>query len=159
MNEKSFHFSDYLRLIYIDYWVPELLPWLYNIRAIKSEILIQKNITLIKPSSPSSRPAQPASLYLFLDITRIFNSSHIFINSISFQSPPCPRTQYPGSFALSSSTLLSNFHPWLCCRKGSLPGPKSGLLSNSEINCLRKHTCWWSRRLYWEGAPGWRAEG
>ena len=100
---------------------------LYNIRAIKSEILFQKNITLIKPSSPSSRPAQPASLYLFLDITRIFNSSHIFINSISFQSPPCPHTQYPGSFALSSSTVLSNFHPWLCCRKEDpFQGPRVG---------------------------------
>ena len=42
--------------------------------------------------------------------------SYLF-NSVSFQSPPCLHTQYPNSFALSSSTLLSSFHLWLCCLK------------------------------------------
>ena len=37
--------------------------------------------------------------------------------------------------------------------------PKSGLFSNSEMYCLRRHTCWQSKRLSWEGAPGQRARG
>ena len=27
------------------------------------------------------------------------------------------------------------------------------------MNCPRRHTCWQSKRLYWEGVPGWRAGG
>ena len=27
------------------------------------------------------------------------------------------------------------------------------------MNCLRRHTCWQSKRFYWERAPGWRAVG
>ena len=27
------------------------------------------------------------------------------------------------------------------------------------MNCLRRHTCWQSKRLYWEGAPGQWGEG
>ena len=27
------------------------------------------------------------------------------------------------------------------------------------MNCPRRHTYWQSKRLYWEGAPGWRAAG
>ena len=61
---------------------------------------------------------------------------------------------------LLPSSLETIFPPWYCCRKGEpLPGPKSGLFSNSEICCLRRHTCWQSKRLYWEGVPGQRARG
>ena len=38
---------------------------------------------------------------------------------------------------------------------GPLPGPKTGLLSNTP----RRHMCWQSKRLYWERVPGWRAVG
>ena len=37
--------------------------------------------------------------------------------------------------------------------------PKSALFSNSEMYCLGRHTCWQSKRLYCEGAPGQRARG
>ena len=40
---------------------------------------------------------------------------------------------------------------------GAFPGPHSGLLSNTEVNSLRRHTCCESKRLYWEGTPGRRA--
>ena len=36
------------------------------------------------------------------------------------------------------------------------------LAFHSEMNCPRTwipDTCWQSKRLYWEGAPGWRAAG
>ena len=40
---------------------------------------------------------------------------------------------------------------------GHLPGLESRLLSNTEMNDLRRHIYWQSKRLYWEGAPGQRA--
>ena len=40
------------------------------------------------------------------------------------------------------------------------PGPESGLLSNTWKWILpSKHMCWKSKRLYWEGVPGWKAGG
>jgi len=33
------------------------------------------------------------------------------------------------------------------------------LVSHSEMNFLRRHTCWQSKRLHWEGAPRRRAGG
>ena len=34
---------------------------------------------------------------------------------------------------------------------------KGGLIWHLEINCLKRHTCWQSKRLDWEGVPQWRA--
>ena len=35
---------------------------------------------------------------------------------------------------------------------GPLPGPESGLRAeHSEMSCPRRHACWRSKRLYWEG--------
>ena len=42
---------------------------------------------------------------------------------------------------------------------GSLPGPETGLLSNTRKWIVRGDTCWQSKRFYWERAPGWRAVG
>ena len=42
---------------------------------------------------------------------------------------------------------------------GSLPGPETGLLSNTQKWIVRGDTCWQSKRFYWERAPGWRAVG
>ena len=39
---------------------------------------------------------------------------------------------------------------------GPFPGPKRGLLSNSEMNYPRRHRCHQSNRLHWEGRPGQR---
>ena len=33
------------------------------------------------------------------------------------------------------------------------------LVQHLEMNCLRSHTCWESKRVYWEGTPGRRAGG
>ena len=61
---------------------------------------------------------------------------------------------------LLPSSLETILPPWYCCRKGEpYPGSKSGLFSNSEMYCLRRHACWQSKRLYWEGVPGRRARG
>lgn len=61
---------------------------------------------------------------------------------------------------LLPSSLETILPPWYCCRKGEpYPGSKSGLFSNSEMYCLRRHACWQSKRLYWEGTPGRRAGG
>ena len=72
--------------------------------------------------------------------------------------------QNPNKDAERTVLLLSSLEtilpPWYCCRKGEpYPGSKSGLFSNSEMYCLRRHACWQSKRLYWEGAPGRRARG
>ena len=40
-----------------------------------------------------------------------------------------------------------------------LPGPKTGLLSNTRKWIAWGDTCWQSKRFYWERAPGWRAGG
>ena len=41
---------------------------------------------------------------------------------------------------------------------GPLPGPESGLRAErSEMSCPRRHACWRSKRLYWEGVRGQRA--
>ena len=42
---------------------------------------------------------------------------------------------------------------------GPLPGPKTGLLSNTWKWIVRGDTCWQSKRFYWERAPGWREVG
>ena len=42
---------------------------------------------------------------------------------------------------------------------GPLPGPETGLLSNTRKWTVRGDTCWQSKRFYWERAPGWRAVG
>ena len=42
---------------------------------------------------------------------------------------------------------------------GPLPGPKTGLSSNTRKWIVRGDTCWQSKRFYWERAPGWRAVG
>ena len=42
---------------------------------------------------------------------------------------------------------------------GPLPGPETGLLSNTQKWIVRGDTCWQSKRLYCERAPGWRAGG
>ena len=42
---------------------------------------------------------------------------------------------------------------------GPLPGPETGLLSNTRKWIVRGDTCWQSKRFYWERAPGWRAVG
>ena len=42
---------------------------------------------------------------------------------------------------------------------GLLPGPETGLLSNTRKWIVQGDTCWQSRRFYWERAPGWRAVG
>ena len=47
-----------------------------------------------------------------------------------------------------------------CCRKGDpFQGRVWPLVECSEMNCLRKHTCWQSKTLYWEGAPRQWGEG
>ena len=43
--------------------------------------------------------------------------------------------------------------------EGPLPGPETGLLSNTWKWIVRGDTCWQSKRFYWERAPGWRAVG
>ena len=43
--------------------------------------------------------------------------------------------------------------------RGPLPGPETGLLSNTRKWMVRGDTCWQSKRFYWERAPGWRAVG
>ena len=40
---------------------------------------------------------------------------------------------------------------------GPLPGPDTGLLSNTQKLIVRGDTCWQSKRFYWERAPGWRS--
>ena len=42
---------------------------------------------------------------------------------------------------------------------GPLPGPKTGLLSNTRKWIVRGDTCWLSKRFYWEGHPGGEQEG
>ena len=42
---------------------------------------------------------------------------------------------------------------------GPLPGPKTGLLSNTRKWIVWGDTCWQSKRLYWERAPRLRAVG
>ena len=42
---------------------------------------------------------------------------------------------------------------------GPLPGPETGLLSNTRKWIVWGDTCWQSKRFYWERAPGWRAVG
>ena len=43
--------------------------------------------------------------------------------------------------------------------RGPLPGPKTGLSSNTRKWIVQGDTCWQSKRFYWERAPGWRAVG
>ena len=43
--------------------------------------------------------------------------------------------------------------------RGPLPGPETGLLSNTQKWVVRGDTCWQNKRFYWERAPRWRAEG
>ena len=43
--------------------------------------------------------------------------------------------------------------------EGPLPGPETGLLSNTRKWIVWGDTCWQSKRFYWERAPGWRAVG
>ena len=40
-----------------------------------------------------------------------------------------------------------------------LPGPETGLLSNTRKWIVWGDTYWQSKRFYWERAPGWRAVG
>ena len=47
----------------------------------------------------------------------------------------------------------------LLWERGHLPGPESGLLSNSQKWAVRGDMCWPNKRLYWEGTPWWRAAG
>ena len=42
---------------------------------------------------------------------------------------------------------------------GPLPGPETGLLSNTRKWIVRGDTWWQSERFYWESAPGWRGVG
>ena len=42
---------------------------------------------------------------------------------------------------------------------GPLPGPETGLLSNTQKWIVRGDMCWQCKRFYWEGAPRWRAVG
>ena len=42
---------------------------------------------------------------------------------------------------------------------GPLPGPETGLLSNTRKWIVQGDTYWQSKRFYWERAPGWRAVG
>ena len=42
---------------------------------------------------------------------------------------------------------------------GPLPGPETGLLSNTRKWIVRGNTCWQSKRFYWEGHPGGEQEG
>ena len=42
---------------------------------------------------------------------------------------------------------------------GPLPGPETGLLSNTQKWIVQGDTCWQSKRFYWERAPGCRAVG
>ena len=43
--------------------------------------------------------------------------------------------------------------------RGPLPGPETGLFSNTRKWIVWGDTCWQSKRFYWERAPGWRAVG
>ena len=53
-----------------------------------------------------------------------------------------------------------NFDPTILLQEGGpLPGPETGLLSNTRKWIVRGDTCWQSKRFYWERAPGWRAVG
>lgn len=58
---------------------------------------------------------------------------------------------------LKTATPTPNFscqlQAYVCCRKG----PESGLLSNTQANCMWRHTRWESKRFPLEGAPGRRS--
>ena len=48
----------------------------------------------------------------------------------------------------------------LCCRGGDpFQGSKVGSCLNTQKRIVRGDTCWQSKRLHWEGVPGWRAGG
>ena len=50
------------------------------------------------------------------------------------------------------------WNPYMLQERGPLPGPKSELLSDTRKWIVRgDNTSWQSKRLYWKGAPGWRA--
>ena len=55
---------------------------------------------------------------------------------------------------------FKNLNTQKFCRKGDpFQGPKLGSCLTLGNECLRRHVCWKSKRLYWERAPGWRAGG
>ena len=62
-----------------------------------------------------------------------------------------PVLHYLREFAQTQAHLLQE--------GGPLPGPETGLLSNTRKWIVRGDTCWQSKRFYWERAPGWRAVG
>ena len=43
--------------------------------------------------------------------------------------------------------------------RGTLSRARNWALVHSEMNCLRRHMCWQSKRFYWEGCPGGEQEG
>ena len=55
--------------------------------------------------------------------------------------------------------ILTGHKTKLLQEGGPLPGPETGLLSNTRKWIVRGDTCWQSKRFYWERAPGWRAGG
>ena len=78
-----------------------------------------------------------------------------------------PGLAMEANIIFSSWTLLAFFLPnntgktkQQCCRKGDpFQGPKMGSCLTLEMRCLRRHICWQSNRLYWEGMPMLRAVG
>ena len=55
--------------------------------------------------------------------------------------------------ATPTPTFSCQLQAYVHCRKG----PESGLLSNTQTNCMWRHTCWQSKGFSLEGAPGRRS--
>ena len=65
---------------------------------------------------------------------------------------------YSGSLFIHSVIHLINFNEPVAGR-GTPSRARDWALVHSEMNCLRRHMCWKSKRFYWERAPGWRGGG
>ena len=70
----------------------------------------------------------------------------------------CHCLQEAGSPGRWWAWLLNDLEAFPLQEGGPLPGPEGGI-KHSEMNDQRRHMCWQSKRLYWEGAPRWRAAG
>ena len=63
------------------------------------------------------------------------------------------------TWSRDKSAFFPSFIRIVLQERGPLPGPESGLFSNTQKWIVLGDTCWQSKRRYWEGAPGWRAGG
>ena len=117
-----------------------------------------KLLRLIKSMLFISMDWNPLSIYpLFI----YWVSQHIWLSpgtavdrpfwkGIQSRCPVCPHLsasvlQVPRT-PCGSGTPVRLLQHW-----GALPGPKSGSCLTLGMNCLRRHTCWQSSSLHWEG--------